>query len=264
MSRWLFAVAGLLVCMLGWAQTDATQAETAQETATGPVSSASDVEQGALVVRSFCSTCHGPEGTGGRGPDLTRKQLRHGNSDEAIFRNIQRGIPGTGMAPMPLDPDMIVQVVAFIRSRQTDQQPVSLPGDKAAGKQLFARLQCAACHWVGNQGGRRGTNLRISRGTVEFVRRAILDPDADIDSKYQRLTVVTTDGQVLHGLLLNEDAYHVQMIDEQEQLHTVARAAIDELQRPATSLMPSYRNELDDRQVDDLLAYLFSLREEGS
>jgi len=53
---------------------------------------------GEYQFRLNCAFCHGLGARGGgRGPDLTRAQKRHGNSDAEMFHNIHDGIPGTAM-----------------------------------------------------------------------------------------------------------------------------------------------------------------------
>jgi mono/diheme cytochrome c family protein len=55
---------------------------------------------GEFQFRINCAFCHGLGARGGgRGPDLTRSQKRHGNSDVDLFRTINQGIPGTAMPP---------------------------------------------------------------------------------------------------------------------------------------------------------------------
>ena len=55
---------------------------------------------GEFQFRSNCAFCHGLGARGGgRGPDLTRAQKRHGNSDADMFRTINEGVPGTAMPP---------------------------------------------------------------------------------------------------------------------------------------------------------------------
>src|ERR1700737_2949558 len=53
---------------------------------------------GEFQFRSNCAFCHGLGARGGgRGPDLTRANKRHGTTDAEIFHNIHDGIPGTAM-----------------------------------------------------------------------------------------------------------------------------------------------------------------------
>src|SRR5262249_22780290 len=55
---------------------------------------------GASQFRANCAFCHGLGARGGgRGPDLTRAQKKHGNSDADLFRTINQGVPGTAMPP---------------------------------------------------------------------------------------------------------------------------------------------------------------------
>ena len=53
---------------------------------------------GEFEFRINCAFCHGLGARGGgRGPDLTHAQKRHGSSDAEMFQNISNGIPGTAM-----------------------------------------------------------------------------------------------------------------------------------------------------------------------
>lgn len=213
-----------------------------------------------MIVRGRCSSCHGLDGTGGRAPDLTRKHLRHGNSDEALFGNIKRGIPGTGMAGTNMPDRNVWRVISYLQSRRKQEPPV-LAGDASIGKALFIKHNCDACHWTGKQGGRRGPNLATSRVTLEYLRRAILDPNLDVASQHRQLVLALADGRIVRGLLLNEGDYHVQLMDQQEGLHTIALADVEFFERPLHSLMQSYANALTPKELDDLIAYVYSLRE---
>src|SRR5260370_1381960 len=55
---------------------------------------------GEFEFRANCAFCHGLGARGGgRGPDLTRAQKKHGNADADLFRTINEGVPGTAMPP---------------------------------------------------------------------------------------------------------------------------------------------------------------------
>ena len=139
-----------------------------------PYSRPKDIEEGRMYLRGYCNICHGPDGTGGRGPDLTQRRLRHGNSDEAIFRNIQRGIPGTEMRGFFWQDKRIWQVVSFIRDQRRAQEPPVLTGDAKLGEKLFEKHKCASCHWTGREGGRRGPDLSMSRSSLDYVRTGVI------------------------------------------------------------------------------------------
>ena len=76
------------------------------------------VEEGRfLYVRMNCAYCHGFDGTGGMGPDLTDNQWRYGASDVDVFNTIYRG-RGQGMpawGPV-LTEDQIWKLVSYVRS----------------------------------------------------------------------------------------------------------------------------------------------------
>ena len=227
-----------------------------------PSTNRSDIETGRMYVRGYCSRCHGLDAKGGRAPDLTQSVLRHGNTDQALSRNIRNGIPGTGMAGFYWPEKRIQQVVSFLQDQRRTQRPSVLPGDARKGEETFKEYQCAACHWTGRDGGRRGPDLSASRGSLEYVRRALIDPAADVDPQYQLATLVTEQGRVLQGLRLSENSFYVQLIDQNDRLHTIPKENVEALHRPNQSLMPSYEKQLGPTELDDLIAYVFSLRKD--
>ncbi len=81
------ALPWLLVFSRLMAQTPASEAN--------PFTSPEDVEHGARLFAVSCSRCHGPGGTGGRGPDLTQTHRARANDDRALFQIVHDGIAGT-------------------------------------------------------------------------------------------------------------------------------------------------------------------------
>ncbi len=76
------------------------------------------IQQGRfLYIRMNCAYCHGFDGTGGMGPDLTDKRWRYGGSDVDIFSSIYRG-RGQGMPAWGamLPEDQIWQLVEYVKS----------------------------------------------------------------------------------------------------------------------------------------------------
>ena len=90
-----------------------------QSTITNPYGKAEGaLEEGRfLYVRMNCAYCHGFDGTGGMGPDLTDNQWRYGGSDADIFNSIFRGraqgMPAWGEM---LPASQIWELVAYVRS----------------------------------------------------------------------------------------------------------------------------------------------------
>lgn len=221
-----------------------------------------DIEAGARSYRSRCVICHGPEGAGDRGPNLARGIFRHGTSDRQIFLNILAGIPGTGMPSVRLSDKEVWQVVAYIRSLSRRPASSDPAGNADAGRGHYRRAGCQECHWIAGEGGRLGpdlTNIGWIR-SAEHLRRSIIDPDRNIEDRYRQVRVGLKDGRRVQGMLLNEDAFSVQLRDTDEQLRSFVKDRVAGIERPATSLMPSFRNQFTEEQLDDLVAYLASLR----
>src|SRR5579863_10245963 len=98
--------------------------------------SRSAAKAGEYEFRINCAFCHGLGARGGgRGPDLTRAHLLHGDSDADLFRNINQGIPGTAMPAngtngqgVGMTDEEIWQIIAYLRSIQI-QSPAKPVGN---------------------------------------------------------------------------------------------------------------------------------------
>jgi putative heme-binding domain-containing protein len=226
-------------------------------------SAPADVAAGGRIYRSHCAECHGMQGEGGRGPNLQRGEYFHGSSDEALFRTIQRGIPGTEMPGIYYEGTPIWQLVAFVRDLANREAKEDLSGDPSRGEQLYAKLGCATCHAIGASGGRLGpelTHIGSSRPPSNL-RQSILEPNTEIAERWRLTEVVDADGRPHRGFVLNEDSYSIRMIDEASNLRSFPRAGLKNIRMDSkVSTMPSYRERLSDGELEDLIAYLSGLR----
>jgi alcohol dehydrogenase (cytochrome c) len=220
------------------------------------------VEQGQHQFRLFCGRCHGIDARGGdRGPDLTSGRWTHGGSDAAVFRTIANGVAGTEMPGFNFTGEEVWGVIAFLRSLGAGSGG-PLGGDREKGAALF-RQMCAGCHMVNGRGGRLGPDLsrigasRSHRALTESLRH----PDKEIADGYETAIAVTNDGQRIAGIRKNEDAFSLQLMDQQERLHLFVKKDLKEVIHERKSLMPAYGEaSLHRAQLEDLLAYLDSLR----
>jgi alcohol dehydrogenase (cytochrome c) len=223
------------------------------------------IELGQAIFRVWCAPCHGIRAQGGRGPDLTRGTYNNGDQDTDLFRVISRGVPGTDMPPAAadLDPASIWLVISFICSTtQRDVGPA--PGDRAAGEKLFwERGGCGQCHVVGNRGGSLGPDLtKVGRQRgLAYLRESILSPDADISPGYETVTVETRDGRKIVGVAKKLDNFSVELMDLSQKAYSFPRSALISVNHESRSLMPDYGGTFSNAEMNDLLAYLSSLRE---
>jgi len=212
-------------------------------------------EAGRTLFQKKCGSCHGENAKGGRAPDLTTGNWRHGGAEEDLIRNITQGIPGTQMPPFPMPRAEAQAIITFLRSGKATEEPVT--GDAEAGEQLFfGRGQCSRCHMVGGRGGRLGPDLsqiRNERKPSEL-RKAINSPDETLRETFDTVEVEFPDGKVLRGTARNQDTFSIQLMDEREKLHRLLKKDLKRVTRTQKSLMPPAN--LDSAKTDDLIAFL--------
>jgi cytochrome c oxidase cbb3-type subunit 3 len=235
-----------------------------QDEIRSPRTSPTDISQGGKTFRSHCSPCHGLNGEGGRGPNLTAGIFYHGSTDAELLRNISNGIDGTEMPGLFYSPDRVWQVVAFIRS--LNAAPRQFPAAAvAAGEALFKAKGCVGCHRVNGSGGRMGPDLSSIGMTrsVDHLRQSILDPGADVRQRYCVVNITDGAGKTIDGFLMNEDTYTIQLIDTVGRLYSLEKAGLKSFRIDRISKMPSFKGKLSDVDVNALVAYLSSLRPAG-
>lgn len=229
-----------------------------------PYTTASDVQRGKHLFAANCAVCHGPDGAGGRGANLSQPKLQRAPDDQALFFVIRQGVPGTEMPPAwwVLDEHEIWQVAAYVRSLgRIANEPVA--GDAQAGGALFRAQGCIKCHQVGADGGRMGPALSDigSRRGVPYLRAVVLEPASSLPEDFLQVLIVTRDGRRVTGIRLNEDPYSIQIRDVSDRLLSFWKEELASIERQAGKTpMPAFRSRLSDRELNDLVAYLASLR----
>jgi len=226
-----------------------------------------DARMGRRVFQSECGRCHGRDGKGNDetgAPDLTTGTFARASSDRALFEVIRDGVPGTTMVGISWAPDQTVwQVVAYVNSLSIDPGDYDLPGNVDRGRAIFrGKGDCARCHMVDGVGGRLGPDLSTvaNRRKPDELRRDLIDPNEDVAPRWWTVKVTRTDGTVVEGLRMNEDTFTLRVMDEHENLWHFAKSEIRVSERIESSTMPSVTGVLTASEVDDLVAYLFSLR----
>ena len=237
----------------------------AQPSRTNPLNnSAADIDTGRATFRIYCAPCHGIGAAGGSGPDLTLGVYEVGDSDEDLFGVIKDGVSGTEMQGFGerMNDNTIWRVVSYLRSVARKETPV-LTGDASRGESIYqGKGGCVGCHRIAGTGGRLGPNLsRIGR-TLSFarLREALVEPSKNIAKGFDTIAVVERDGEAVRGRQMNIDNFSVQLMDLREEIHSYLRDEVRSVEREPESLMPSYEGMLSGSEIDDVLAYLVSLR----
>jgi cytochrome c oxidase cbb3-type subunit III len=236
----------------------------AQESSTAnPHRTPEDIAAGGRIFRSHCLGCHGRDGTGGRGPDLTRLDQRYGGTDQELANVIADGIPGTEMPAFFFNGRQLGQIVAFVQSRRESSPQFRVKGNSEAGAGLFrGKGDCLRCHRVNGEGGRLGPDLSQvgARRSPDHLKASLLDPNQYVSPLDRKVHVVTPDGKRFSGTRLNEDTYSVQLLDSNENLVSVLKRELKEYRLDSSSSMPSYKKVFSESELADVVAYLNSLR----
>jgi putative heme-binding domain-containing protein len=157
----------------------------------------------------------------------------------------------------------VVAGLVYLAIVAAQAPPARAAGDAAAGKLLFeGKGRCLTCHSVNDAGGSLGPDLSwigVLR-TPESLTRSLVDPGEQISRRYFTLVVETRDGKKHEGLTLNEDDFSIQIRDTRGELRSFRKDDLADLRREPRSLMPSYSGELSAADIDNLVAYLRTLR----
>lgn len=134
-------------------------------------------------------------------------------------------------------------------------------GNAENGKAVFRR-GCIACHKVYNEGADFGPDMMKvgTRLTRYKLVESIIDPNAEIDPKYQSTSVLTSDGQVITGLLVSETDDAVVIFDGKEK-RTIPTDDIEQQQKLKQSSMPEgLAATISPSEFLDLIEFLGSLK----
>ena len=246
-------------------------------TAGGSQSSA-DLDQGRSLFETHCAICHGPRGEGGKGPTLAQPTLPRASDNDSLLRIISQGIPNSEMPQARMAWSDIQLVAKFVKSLGSQPREPA-PGDAAIGAQIYAKKgACSQCHMIRGEGGVFGPDLSDvgRRRSIAYLRRSLVDPNADVPQSYSAwrqdvslpenflfVRLVTRDGQDLSGVRVNEDTFSIQIREATGAVHSFLKSELTELHKDfGKSPMPSYATALTTNELDDLVAFLTSLRAE--
>ena len=83
-----------------------------------------DEVSGKDLFKNNCARCHGAEGTGGKGPNLTteKKQAKWKDSDEKLIDKIKNGAFGMPAFADKLKPEEIKAISDYVRTFKPQAQ----------------------------------------------------------------------------------------------------------------------------------------------
>ncbi len=223
-----------------------------------------ELTQGKTLYNNQCALCHGIEGTGGKGPALNLPKLPRAATPVELAKVIAEGIEDTEIPGFwQLNEREVRQVAAYVRSLGRVQN-VKLAGNATRGQALFEK-NCANCHVVRGKGGVSGlelTEIGARRGAA-YLRATVTEPNAAVPEGYLVVSVTTADGQRVRGGRVNEDPFTIQLRDAANRYHSFRKAELKKIKKEfGVTTMPSYKDAFSATELDDLIAFLASLRGE--
>jgi cytochrome c oxidase cbb3-type subunit III len=231
------------------------------------------------LFQTHCAGCHGPAGEGSRGPALKVAALQLANDLDSLVTLLRRGIPGTEMlaiAPGAVADEPLRALATYVLGLRTST------GDAASGRlgrgaELFrTKGKCLDCHRVNGEGRASGPDLTdVGRQRdPQWLRRAVVEPEADIfesfggyrwtiliPDNYLLVDITTKTGDRVTGSRLNEDAFSIQIRDADGRIRSFLKSEATEVRKQwGKSPMPSYKDAFSADELEDIVAYLASLR----
>ncbi|WP_020527384.1 cbb3-type cytochrome c oxidase N-terminal domain-containing protein [Flexithrix dorotheae] len=96
----------------------AQMSDLVDETNVETLTDASAISSGKTIFQEKCIACHGAEGQGGIGPNLTDNYWIHGGGIKDVFKTVKYGVAEKGMIPWEaqLSPAQIQEVSSYILS----------------------------------------------------------------------------------------------------------------------------------------------------
>lgn len=235
-----------------------------------PYDTVVDTRMGRRLFQAECGRCHGRDGKGNDetgAPDLTTGSFKTASTDAGLFDVIRDGVPGTTMVGISWAPDHRVwQVVTYVRSLNPQAGDYDLNGDVTRGSALFREKgECATCHMVDGVGGRRGPDLTTvgNRLNPDELKVSLTDPSETVAPRWWTVKAVRADGTSVEGSRMSEDTFTVRIMDGSENLWHFTKRELRSIDRVESSPMPSAASVLNASEIDDVIAYLFSLRKES-
>ena len=223
------------------------------------------VARGRSAYVASCGFCHGNDATGNRAPDLIRSPLVNHDADgNLIGPVIKNGRPDKGMPGLPLAPQQISDIAAFLHFRVNEalhsahvpgDYPLEklLTGDAAQGKSYFEGAGgCAGCH--SPRGDMAGIAKKYS--PIDLQSRFLYPRSR----KKRIVNVKLPSGVVYAGELVYLDEFDVAMRDDTGKYQSFPRSRVTVAVQDPLEAHRALLEKYSDADVHNLFAYLETLK----
>lgn len=155
------------------------------------------------------------------------------------------------------------KLAELIKQRTT--RFASTKPDKELGAKLFTK-HCAACHKIGDQGGKVGPQLDgVGVRGLERLLEDVIDPNRNVDAAFRARVLNLTDGTTKTGLMLRVEGEVLVMADNEGKEFRVPTKEVESNRETALSPMPANFGEaIPEAEFYHLVAYLLDQRVKDS
>jgi putative heme-binding domain-containing protein len=180
------------------------------------------------------------------------------------------------IAPRLIADQPLRALAAYVLGLRTKGQAAGAQRQPRGAELFRIKGKCLDCHRVNGEGRVYGPDLSDigQRRDVAWLRRALLQPEADIyDSfsnyrwtislpdNYLLVELTTVSGEQIRGSRINEDAFSIQVRDPAGRIRSFLKKDIAQLNKQwGKSAMPAFKDAFSPDELDDLVAYLTTLR----
>ena len=136
----------------------------------------------------------------------------------------------------------------------------TMNGAPLSGRAVFGK-RCSVCHRLDNVGHVVGPDLAaLTTRSTGFLLHAILDPNRDVDARYQGYIAVNDEGRSIAGMLVSETATSITLREQEAKDHVLLRNRLEELRATGKSAMPEgLEKDLTKQDLANIIAYLQEL-----
>lgn len=222
------------------------------------------IERGRKQFEQSCGFCHGPDATGGRGPDLVRSPVvAHDVKGDQIGELVRQGRPDKGMPAMPLTDQQLTDIAAYLHARAAEAlTSARVPKDYPLEKLLTGNAETGKAYFNGPGGCK---NCHSPEGDLAGIARKYSPIDLQARMLYpggRHTTVIVTlpNGEQVKGPLAHINDFEVALRDSSGWYRSFSR---DRVKVEVQDALAGHRDllpKLSQADVHNLFAYLESLK----
>lgn len=140
-------------------------------------------------------------------------------------------------------------------------QEVLVGGVAENGKKIFfdkTEVSCQRCHKIKTKGGEVGPELTkiASQKPREYMLESLVDPNKEIAQGFDTVVVLTSEGEMVSGVLKAEDDKELKLMNAEGKMLTVLKEDIEERRKGKSAMPEDLLKHLSKRELRDLIEFL--------